>query len=68
MIFMQFLGAFFGAVYARCLLQHSAFARAVQTTISWRYTNAPNANRLQVEILDRYKMQSVFMASSFATA
>uniref|UniRef100_A0A1I7VLB3 Aquaporin n=1 Tax=Loa loa TaxID=7209 RepID=A0A1I7VLB3_LOALO len=48
MIFMQFLGAFLGAVYAQCVLQRSAFAVAMHAAIRWSKTDIYAPNRLQV--------------------
>ncbi|EFO22433.2 hypothetical protein LOAG_06051 [Loa loa] len=47
MIFMQFLGAFLGAVYAQCVLQRSAFAVAMHAAIRWSKTDIYAPNRLQ---------------------
>ncbi|KAM3718327.1 Aquaporin-8 [Dirofilaria immitis] len=49
MIFMQFLGAFFGAVYAKCMLQNNAFAIAMHAAIQWSDTmdDIYETNRLQ---------------------
>ncbi|VDK82240.1 unnamed protein product [Onchocerca ochengi] len=38
MIFMQFLGAFFGAVYAQWILQNHAFAVAMHAAMQWSST------------------------------
>ncbi|VDO31368.1 unnamed protein product [Brugia timori] len=51
MIFMQFLGAFLGAVYAQCILQNNTFAVAMHAAIRWSNTDIHAANRLQVENL-----------------
>lgn len=48
MIFMQFLGAFLGAVYAQCILQNKTFAIAMHAAIRWSSTDIYAANRLQV--------------------
>ncbi|VDO70069.1 unnamed protein product [Onchocerca flexuosa] len=48
MIFMQFLGAFFGAVYAQWILQNRAFAVAMHATMHWTSTtNIYATNGLQ---------------------
>ncbi|VIO93925.1 Uncharacterized protein BM_BM10442 [Brugia malayi] len=47
MIFMQFLGAFLGAVYAQCILQNNTFAVAMHAAIRWSNTDIHAANRLQ---------------------
>ncbi|EJW85318.1 hypothetical protein WUBG_03772 [Wuchereria bancrofti] len=47
MIFMQFLGAFLGAVYAQCILQNNTFAVAMHAAIRWSSTDIHATNRLQ---------------------
>lgn len=49
MIFMQFFGAFLGAVYAKCILPNSEFAASVHAAMKCSDMEMHAPSRLQVQ-------------------
>uniref|UniRef100_A0A915PY40 Aquaporin n=1 Tax=Setaria digitata TaxID=48799 RepID=A0A915PY40_9BILA len=51
-IFMQFLGAFFGAVYGQCVMEENAFAVAMHVAMKWSSMNVHASSPLQYFVME----------------